>query len=95
MKKQNLEKMNQKRAKQGLPPEKMNNNALISTRNINVESNKTGKSSMKARLMEEAAKAKDIPESSSSSGSSTAPKKGSLAAKANMVKEYNDRHQKK
>ena len=93
--KQNLEKMNQKRAKQGLPPEKMNNNARISTRNINVESNKTGKSSMKARLMEEAAKAKDIPESSSSSGSSTAPKKGSLAAKANMVKEYNDRHQKK
>ena len=93
--KQNLEKLNKKRAKQGLPPEKMNNNARMSTRNINVESNKTGKSSMKEKLMEEAARAKDIPEGGSASGSTSAPKKGSLAARANMVKEYNDRHQKK
>ncbi len=93
--KQNLEKLNKKRAKQGLPPEKMNNNARMSTRNINVESNKTGKSSMKEKLMEEAARAKDIPEGGSASGSTSAPKKGSLAARANMVKEYNERHQKK
>ncbi len=93
--KQNLEKLNKKRAKQGLPPEKMNNNARMSTRNINVESNKTGKSSMKEKLMEEAARAKDIPEGGSASAGTSAPKKGSLAARANMVKEYNERHQKK
>ena len=93
--KQNLEKLNRKRAKQGLPPEKMQNNARITTRNINVESNKTGKMSMKEKLMEEAARAKDLPESGTASSTQGAPKKGSLAARANMVKEYNDRHQKK
>lgn len=87
----NLDKLNKKRAKQGLPPEKMNNNAHKTTRNISVESNKTGKNSMSEKLKEENTKAKNAPESSSSGTA----KKGSLAEKANMVKDYNERHQKK
>ena len=36
----NLEKLNKKRAKQGLPPQKMTGNANIKTRNIDVPVNK-------------------------------------------------------
>ena len=46
---------------------------------------------MSEKLKEENAKAKNAPESSSSGTA----KKGSLAEKANMVKDYNERHQKK
>ena len=85
----NMEKMNAKRAKQGLPPQKMNNNAKISTRNIDVPVNKTFKDNPKADLSK---KAGDIQESTSTA-KKAAP--GSLASKAMMVKEFNERNQKK
>ena len=87
--KQNLEKMNKKRAKQGLPPQKMTNNAKITTRNIDVPVNK--KFQDKADLQK---KAGSISESSTPSSGGKA-KPGSLSAKANMVKEYNEAHTRK
>ena len=87
--KQNLEKLNKKRAKEGLPPQKMTNNAKITTRNIDVPVNKNFQN--KTELSKKAGSIEDT--SSSSSGRKAKP--GSLAAKAMMVKDYNDSHAKK
>ena len=87
--KKNLEKLNEKRAKKGLPPEKMNSNAHLSTRNI--ENSKYGVSaSRKAQLQKEASEIKSSSETKSGSA-----KPGSLAAKANLVRDYNESHMKK
>jgi len=88
--KENLDKLNKKRAKQGLPPQKMTSNANISTRNIDVPINKTYKPNPKAQLNKEAAKVND-----QVSDDTPKPKKGSLASKAMMVKEYNETHSRK
>ena len=89
--KKNLEKVNKKREKQGLPPQKMTNNAKINTRNIDVavNTNNTIKKNSKADMQK---KAGNIPESSKTASNL---KPGSLAAKAMMVKEYNEMHNKK
>ena len=86
--KQNLEKLNKKRERQGLPPQKMTNNAKVSTRNIDVPVNKNYKAKEKADLQKKAA---DIEESPAIGKA----KKGSLASKAMMVKDYNEKHGKK
>ena len=88
--KENLEKLNKKRAKQGLPPQKMTNNANISTRNIDVPVNKTYKPNPKAQLNKDAAKVSDA-----ASDKASKPRNGSLASKAMMVKEYNETHSRK
>ncbi len=88
--KQNLEKMNKKRAKQGLPPQKMTNNANITTRNIDVPVNKSYKPNPKAQLNKDAAEAGEV-----KTGTTGKAKSGSLASKAMMVKEYNETHSKK
>lgn len=87
----NLEKANKKRENRGLPPQKMTNNAKISTRNIDTSytlKNNVVKSK-KADIQKEVGK---IPENVSSKRYA---KPGSLAEKAMMVKEYNDSHNKK
>lgn len=92
--KQNLEKLNKKREKKGLPPQKMINNANIQTRNIDTATatTKDYKAIHRAQLAKEAAKVdEEAPKKVSSSGA----KPGSLAAKALMVKDYNERHAKK
>ena len=90
--KKNLEKYNKKREKQGLPPQKMTNNAKITTRNIDVPVNKTFKADKRADLQK---KAGQIDENVTKKTSSSAAKPGSLAAKAMMVKDYNEKHAKK
>lgn len=90
--KQNLEKLNKKRAKQGLPPQKMTSNANISTRNIDVPVNKSYKPNPKAQLNKEAAM---VGEGRSTENTKGKPKSGSLASKAMMVQEYNETHSKK
>ena len=87
---QNLDKLNKKRAKQGLPPQKMTSNANISTRNIDVPVNKSYKPNPKAQLNKDAAKV-----SEQASDGKAKPKSGSLASKAMMVKEYNETHSRK
>lgn len=88
--KKNVEKMNKKREKQGLPPQKMTNNAKINTRNIDVavNTNNSVKSNGKADIQKKASK---LPESQARAN----VKPGSLASKALMVKEYNETHTKK
>lgn len=89
MVKKNLEKVNKKRAKKGLPPAKITQNANVSLKSIKEEEEKV-------KLSEESKKemiAKQIEESSRIYNSD--PKPGSLAAKAAMVQKYNEAHEKR
>ena len=83
--KTNVEKMNKKREKQGLPPQKITNTAKMATRNIPAE---------KPEISEEERQAK-IQKSTEYYKSNTTAKPGSLAAKAQMVQQYNERNNKK
>jgi YidC/Oxa1 family membrane protein insertase len=81
--KKNLEKTNKKREKQGLPPQKITNTAKINTKNI--------------ERVETSAEEKEqkIKKSTDYYNSTSTAKPGSLAAKAQMVKQYNERNTKK
>lgn len=83
--KKNVEKMNKKREKMGLPPQKITNTAKMATRNIPAE---------KPEVSEEERQAK-IQKSTEYYKSNTTAKPGSLAAKAQMVQQYNERNNKK
>lgn len=85
----NLEKANKKRAKKGLPPQKVSNVAKQTVRNI--ENADQIREEQKKRLEETKNK---IKESTEYYNRGTA-KPGSLAAKANMVQQYNERTEKK
>ena len=89
--KKNLEKLKKKREKQGLPPQKTMETAKMSTRNINAGNNGVyvNTSSTKEDMQKKAGK---IPESA---GKTSSAKPGSLAAKAQMVKDYNETHNRK
>ncbi len=86
--KENMKKAEEKRAKQGLPPQKITTQAHQSVRNINsgkpgsASGKKTGSSSEKNRKIDEAYE------------KSRTAKPGSITAKANMVRDYNERNKK-
>lgn len=85
----NLEKVNKKRAKQGLPPAKVTQNATASLKAIKAEEEKK-------KAAEEVKKekiAKQIEESSKYYNTNAKP--GSLASKAAMVQKYNEAHDKR
>ena len=85
----NLEKVNKKRAKQGLPPAKVSQNATASLKAIKAEEEKE-------KAAEEVKKekiAKQIEESSKYYNTNAKP--GSLASKAAMVQKYNEAHDKR
>ena len=85
----NLEKVNKKRAKQGLPPAKVTQNATASLKAIKAEEEKE-------KVAEEVKKekiAKQIEESSKYYNTNARP--GSLASKAAMVQKYNEAHDKR
>lgn len=85
----NLEKVNKKRAKQGLPPAKVTQNATASLKAIKAEDEKE-------KAAEEVKKekiAKQIEESSKYYNTNAKP--GSLASKAAMVQKYNEAHDKR
>lgn len=84
--KQNIEKENKKRAKQGLPPQNLSNTAKISTKAIETP---------KKPEVSAEEKAKKIQDSTDYYKSSTKAKPGSLASKAQMVQQYNERTKKK
>ena len=88
----NLEKQNKKRAKQGLPP--LNDKAKMNTRTINssatVANNHSGKSSSGMSAEERDRKVK---ESTEYYGRQAAA--GSITAKANMVRAYDEKKNKK
>ncbi len=88
MVKKNVEKANAKRAKKGLPPQKISQNASVSLKQIEAEQERKEK-----ELEEKKARAEEqIKESMEYYNKD--PKPGSLAAKANMVKKYNEKHNK-
>ena len=80
--KKNIEKYNRKREKDGLPPEKLNNVARSSAKYVN-----------KKPELSAAERAKQI-QDSTEFYKNTEAKPGSLAAKANMVQKYNEKHNK-
>ena len=85
----NLEKVNKKRAKQGLPPAKVTQNATASLKAIKAEEEKE-------KAAEEVKKekiAKQIEESSKYYNTNAKP--GRLASKAAMVQKYNEAHDKR
>lgn len=81
--KQNLEKINKKRAKQGLPPQKITNTAKINTKTI--ERPEVSKEERE----------KKIQNSTEYYKKTSTAKPGSLASKAQMVQQYNEKHAKK
>lgn len=85
--KDNLEKVNKKRAKKGLPEQKITNNARMSTKSISSEERLE---QAKAKKEANDKKIKEILDSTEYYKSSSA-KPGSLAAKANMVSQYNEK----
>lgn len=83
---ENIEKVNKKRAKKGLPPKKITNNATAYVQQVKkTEIDET----KKAQIDEQIKKSTDYYQSANSA------KPGSLAAKANMVKMYNEKNNKK
>ena len=85
--KANMKKLEEKRAKEGLPPSKITNQAHQSVRNINTAKNTKGvsesSSSDKSKRIQEAYDA----------GKRAKP--GSITAKANMVRDFEERNKKK
>ena len=89
MVKKNLEKVNKKRAKQGLPPAKITQNANASLKSIkeNEEKEKADEEIKKEKI------AKQVEESNKFYNDNAKP--GSLASKAAMVQKYNEAHEKR
>jgi YidC/Oxa1 family membrane protein insertase len=81
--KQNIEKINKKRAKQGLPPQKITTVANLSARTVE-EHHESEAETKKQKREENIRKSTEYYKSTSSNP-------GSLAAKANMVKQYDER----
>lgn len=85
----NVAKMNKKRARKGLPPAKVTDNAQASLRSIEVSREKE-ESEEKSRELREEATRKIVKDSTEYYNQDAKP--GSLAAKAGMVKKYNEKH---
>ena len=82
---ENMRKMEAKRAKEGLPPQKITNQAHQSARNINkVEKGMSG--------TDEANRAKKVEEAYKNASHAKA---GSITAKANLVRDFEERSKKK
>ena len=82
---ENMKKMEAKRAKEGLPPQKITNQAHQSARNINkIEKGMSGTvEANRAKKVEEAYK------------NASHAKAGSITAKANLVRDFEERNKKK
>ena len=82
---ENMRKMEAKRAKEGLPPQKITNQAHQSARNINkIEKGMSG--------TDEANRAKKVEEAYKNASHAKA---GSITAKANLVRDFEERNKKK
>ena len=81
--KKNIEKANKKRAKKGLPPKKITNTAKLNAKTID-----RPQPSKEDR-------AEKIQNATDYYKNTTKAKPGSLASKAQMVQQYNEKHAKK
>ena len=82
--KKNQEKAKKKREKRGIAENQISNAARINTRQINEKAAKATMSSAEKELQLEKAKAANVN-----------AKPGSMAAKANMVRDFNERNSRK
>lgn len=89
--KKNIEKYNEKLRKQGIDPAKLNAAAKTNTKNISAKTSYRNNTSNKVERTEEE-KAAAIKASTEFYNKNAKP--GSLAAKANMVKQYNEKNNK-
>lgn len=85
----NVEKANKKRAKKGLPPQRVSQNATASLKNLQASNEKqeAEKNAKLERTKEQIKASKDYYNSTSSNPNS-------IAAKARMVEKYNEKHSK-
>lgn len=79
----NMEKVNRKRAKKGLPPKKLSNKPVITVKNLEEEE--------KLEKEENQKKAELAKKASEYYNQTAKKKKGSLAAKAAMVQQYDEK----
>ncbi|WP_333646679.1 YidC/Oxa1 family membrane protein insertase [Lacrimispora sp.] len=85
----NMEKANAKRAKKGLPPQQVSQNATATLKNLQAANEKaeSEKNARKEKAKEQAQASKDYYDSGSSDPNS-------ISAKARMVQKYNDKNSK-
>ncbi len=83
---ENMKKIEKQRTKEGLPPQKITNQANQSTKNINT---KIDKGSSKTNAEERARKVEESYQKARNA------KPGSITAKANMVRDFDERNKKK
>lgn len=91
----NVERANKKRAKKGLPPQKLSNAATVNARNLNKAQDKLAKAEeLKKKQQNLEEKYQKMQEATEYYNKGLA-KPGSLSAKANMVQQYNEKNEKK
>lgn len=88
----NIEKYNEKLRKQGIDPAKLNAAARTNTKNINAKAAYKNNASVNKTVRTEEEKAAAMKEATEYYNKNAKP--GSLAAKANMVKQYNEKNNK-
>ena len=89
MVKQNVEKANKKRAKKGLPPQKVSQNATANLKSIQAANERE-----ETERQEKIEKTQEQMKASNDYYSSGAANPNSISAKARMVQKYNDKHSK-
>ncbi len=87
--KKNVEKANKKRAKKGLPPQRVSQNATANLKNLQAINEKV-EDETNAKME----KAKEQIKASNDFYNSSTSNPNSIAAKARMVEKYNDKHSK-
>lgn len=87
--KRNVEKANKKRAKKGLPPQRVAQNATANLKSLQAANEKE-----EAENHAKAERTKEQVKASSDYYNSGAASQGSIASKARMVEKYNEKHNK-
>lgn len=87
--KKNVEKKNKKLEKKGIDPNSLNKNATLNTRNVNANRTMASKAQVKMSQSD-----RDEAMRKSTEYYNKNAKPGSLASKANMVKQYNEKNNK-
>ena len=88
--KENIDKINKKRAKKGLPPQKITNTAAINTKNMNKSAPKPQTPSAEEMQKKEAKRQENIKKATAYYNDNAKP--GSLASKANMVRKFDEKN---
>lgn len=92
--KKNVEKRNKKLKKAGIDPEKLNSYATMNTRKVTTQSPAANKPASKASTMTQAEKEEAVKKATEYYNKNAA-RPGSIAAKANMVRDYNEKNNRK